>query len=570
MDPVYWTCLNGPTHKPRFDIRRKKPCHTKSCKEFHPKIVWFQARRWVQRLFAVLTCCEHWTLTPIMNIKRWQSEIGVLRNIRQRYCSPTISIFWFAVCFVSFVFWWLRTLSLRDANFSNKLAHNFIDMFPHPCPDIHTKWTHVKTMDLTTNVLHQRNPILSATKFTPEIAQTFLKFLHSERWIRMFWPTSRRASCYGHLLFPAEQSANQLVLPTTCTIKKPAPCSKKLVAYVTCNDMCTNKAVKVASSNMLVFTIYNQKKHEMIAAHQGLKRIPWLMDWYCASAAPHRRILPRRRPGRMPPILLATATGTSGGATRAWNESWNESDHDSSNTLALYNGLKLTRPNEGYQWLSGCFCVDPLLLTSSSRVELPRGRHWSLETWKCRGELCTLHKNFSYPCKVRLRNQRLASWKLWNYLSLSSRRRAYPKRTLRITLRSSSSALDSSFLIWRTSSRAPASRFSSRAAISRNFFSSFRASNSSTSLKDWDLGSSNKSFSGCAASFRLRPPLSLFSPLIFTSSFGPATFAALEIAEVAAVLRELVEIVLLESSRAATSFARAFGHDFATWPTSLQ
>ena len=44
----------------------------------------------------------------------------------------------------------------------------------------------------------------------------------------------------------------------------------------------------------------------------------------------------------------------------------------------------------------------------------------------------------------------------------------------------------------------------------------------------------------------------------------PANRAALEIAEVAAVLRELVEIVLLESSRAATSFARAFGHDFAT------
>ena len=269
-------------------------------------------------------------------------------------------------------------------------------------------------------------------------------------------------------------------------------------------------------------------------------------------------------------IFFITSIAANGPCFRDPLAEMNESDHDSSNTLALYNGLKLTRPNEGYQWLSGCFCVDPLLLTSSSRVELPRGRHWSLETWKCRGELCTLHKNFSYPCKVRLRNQRLASWKLWNYLSLSSRRRAYPKRTLRITLRSSSSALDSSFLIWRTSSRAPASRFSSRAAISRNFFSSFRASNSSTSLKDWDLGSSNKSFSGCAASFRLRPPLSLFSPLIFTSSFGPATFAALEIAEVAAVLRELVEIVLLESSRAATSFARAFGHDFATWPTSLQ
>mmetsp|Transcript_40532 Transcript_40532/g.63594 ORF Transcript_40532/g.63594 Transcript_40532/m.63594 type:complete len:220 (+) Transcript_40532:115-774(+) len=32
----------------------------------------------LNHLFAVLTCCEHWTLTPIMDIKRWQSEIGVL------------------------------------------------------------------------------------------------------------------------------------------------------------------------------------------------------------------------------------------------------------------------------------------------------------------------------------------------------------------------------------------------------------------------------------------------------------------------------------------------------------
>lgn len=140
---------------------------------------------------------------------------------------------------------------------------------------------------------------------------------------------------------------------------------------------------------------------------------------------------------------------------------------------------------------------------------------------------------------------------------LSFGRRAYPERTLSITLWFSNSFLVSNFLTWRTSSRSPASRFASKTLISRSFFSSFLASSSSASLRNWILG-------GTGAFWRCRG----FRPLAFPSFEGVAVDET-DVAAVTAVLRELVETVLLESSNAAF-LANNFGQDLTACPISLQ